>query len=84
MQNNAVNKRSINHNIENLLTEKDTAKKLGLYRNTLAIWRCRMKKNKNKQKSPHLPFVKLGRAIRYRPSDVEKFIRDNTSHAENK
>ena len=53
-----------------LLTEDETAAYLGIKPQTLATWRC--------TKRYALPFVRVGRAIRYRPSDVEKFLADRT------
>jgi predicted DNA-binding transcriptional regulator AlpA len=56
---------------------------LGIAPQTLAVWRHR--KNNGKT-APDLPYVKIGRrAIRYRLSDVKKFIEQNhTARAEAK
>ena len=48
-----------------LLTEEDTSARLKLSRNTLRNWRSQKK---------YIPFVHLGRSVRYREKDVENFI----------
>lgn len=51
-----------------LMTPKQVAEKLGLKTvHTLAVWRS--------SKRYSLPYIKVGRLIRYRESDVEEFIR---------
>jgi len=37
---------------------------------TLRVWRCTGRYN--------LPFVKVGRLVRYRISDLDRFLRDRT------
>lgn len=49
-----------------LLTESETAYLLNLKRQTLAVRRCKGK--------PLLPFVRVGRSIRYQPSDVDSLL----------
>lgn len=49
-----------------LLTPQETAELLGISKGTLNLWRC-------KKRYP-LPYVKVGRAVRYRLEDVLKFI----------
>ena len=51
---------------ELLLTPRDVAKILGVTLQTLAVWRC--------EKRYNLPYIKVGRLIRYLRSDVEDFI----------
>ena len=51
---------------EQLLTPRDVAKILGVTLQTLAVWRC--------EKRYNLPYVKVGRLIRYLRSDIEEFI----------
>ena len=51
------------------VTEKEIARKLGLVPETLQAWR-------RTAKGP--PFVKLGRAIRYRLKDVEAWLAAQT------
>ena len=53
-----------------LLTPKETAERLGLCVNTLAVWRCT-------HRYP-LPYTRSGRKIKYREADVEEFIRSRT------
>lgn len=49
-----------------LLSDAEAAELLHMSRQTLANWRWRKK---------HLPYVKLGRTIRYKKSDLETFMR---------
>lgn len=56
-----------------LLTPSDVAEMLGVSPQTLAIWRC--------DKRYPLPYVKVGRYVRYRPDAVLKFLEDNTMPA---
>jgi predicted DNA-binding transcriptional regulator AlpA len=56
---------------ESLLTPEETAKVLSVAEQTLAVWRC--------TKRVDLPYIKLGKkSIRYRKSDIERFLTDNT------
>lgn len=50
---------------DRLLKDTEAAVILGLSMNTLVNWRCQ-------GKGPE--FVKLGRAVRYRMSDLQKYI----------
>lgn len=61
--------------MDELLDEIAVAKLLGIKPQTLAIWR--MKKEK-------LPFSRVGRLIRYRKTDVEHFLTENTVSVEAK
>lgn len=49
-----------------LLDEDHAARWLGLSVRTLQSWRCR--------RSDGPPFIRLGRAIRYDPDDLDNFI----------
>ena len=49
-----------------LLTETEAAQFLNIQPSTLATWRVRG--------IPHLPFVRVGRCIRYRRQDISLFI----------
>ena len=63
------NQKDINHRARRapvLLTAEETAEILGVKPQTLAVWRC--------AKRYRLPYLKLGRSIRYRLDDVESFI----------
>lgn len=51
-----------------LISPKEAAEYLCTTEATLATWRCT-------RRYP-IPFVKLGRSVRYRRSDLEKFIAD--------
>ena len=52
-----------------LLTRVEAAKILGLKPQTLAAWAMTGR---------HLPFVKIGRAVRYKLADVKEFIDQQT------
>jgi len=58
---------------QDLMTREQVAKRLGIAVQTLAKWACQGKGG--------LPFVKLGRAVRYRPADVERFVAANVTGA---
>jgi predicted DNA-binding transcriptional regulator AlpA len=47
-----------------------TAQRLGVTRNALAMWRCSQRYQ--------LPFIKIGRLIRYRESDIQAFLHRHT------
>ncbi len=55
-----------------LLSRKQAAIYLGLSEQTLAIWKCTMRYE--------LPFVKIGRLIKYRKADLDAFILKNLEH----
>lgn len=50
----------------NLLTPQQAAEFLGVTIGTLAVWRC--------TKRYPLPFVKIGRRVKYRLNDLNDFI----------
>jgi excisionase family DNA binding protein len=52
-----------------LLTVNETAERLGVKACTIRAWILRRK---------HLPFVRLGRSVRFAPEVVEAFIERNT------
>lgn len=52
--------------LEKLMTPRQVSDLLGVSIQTLAVWRC-------EQRYP-LPYVKSGRLVRYRSSDVQRFI----------
>jgi predicted DNA-binding transcriptional regulator AlpA len=55
---------------DDLLTSEEASKQLGLKnKNTLGVWRT--------TKRYALPYIKVGRLVRYRQSDIEKFISRN-------
>jgi excisionase family DNA binding protein len=49
-----------------LLTQTEAAAYLGLSPNTLEVWRC--------TKRYELPYVKVGRLIRYRRSELDAWL----------
>jgi len=53
-----------------LLSPQTTADFLGIKAQTLATWRCVGRYD--------LPFVRVGRKIRYRREDIEAFVERNT------
>ena len=53
-----------------LLCEADAAKHLGVKPTTLQVWRC--------TKRYPLQFVKVGRLVRYRQSDLDAFLNART------
>jgi helix-turn-helix protein len=53
-----------------LLDEKQAADFLKVASNTLSVWRS--------TKRYPLPYVRVGRCIRYKRSDLEKFVAENT------
>ena len=55
---------------EQLLTRDDVAQMLGVTRGTLAVWASTHRYD--------LPFVKVGRSVRYRARDVEAWLESRT------
>jgi excisionase family DNA binding protein len=53
-----------------LLTRNEAAEYLGITPRTLAVWACVKRYN--------LPYVKIGRLVKYRRSDLDKFIERQT------
>lgn len=59
---------------DKLLNEKESAEFLGLENHqTLAVWRC----NKRYQ----IPYIKIGRNVRYRLSDLQRWVDSRTCAA---
>jgi excisionase family DNA binding protein len=56
-----------------LLSRSEAAAYLGIAKQTLAIWKC--------TKRHTVPYVKIGRLIKYRKVDLDKFIADNIKTA---
>jgi len=55
-----------------LLNSVEAAARLGLKNsNTLAVWRCH-------KRYPELEYIKIGRAVRYRPEAIDAFLRMHT------
>jgi excisionase family DNA binding protein len=57
--------------VDALLTTHQLAERWGFKDQTLRVWRSTGRNL--------LPFVKVGGAVRYRLSDVEKYLNDNTA-----
>lgn len=55
---------------DELLSEAATAELLGIQPNTLSVWRVK--------RSHSLPFIKVGRLIRYRRQDVLSWLQRRT------
>jgi predicted site-specific integrase-resolvase len=53
-----------------LITPQKAAQMLGIAPQTLAVWRC--------EKRYGLAYVKVGARVRYRVSDIERFLRKRT------
>ena len=53
-----------------LLTQSEAAQRLGIGAGTLTVWRSTRRYG--------LPYVKVGRAVRYESEAVESFIRSRT------
>lgn len=62
-------------NLEKLLNRKEAADFLGVTEHTLAVWACNKRYN--------LPYVKVGRLVKYRYADLLVFIERNTEKSEN-
>ncbi len=52
-------------NLPDLLTPEEVAVKTGLSRETLAQWRSQKR---------GIAYLKIGRAVRYDPADVQKYL----------
>ncbi|MBX9948735.1 MAG: helix-turn-helix domain-containing protein [Candidatus Obscuribacterales bacterium] len=52
-----------------LLTRREAAAYLGVSEQTLAIWKCTGRYN--------LPYIKIGRLVKYKLSDLNAFIARN-------
>jgi excisionase family DNA binding protein len=53
-----------------LLTSEQAAAYLGISPGTLEVWRC--------TKRYHIPFIKVGRLVRYRKSELDSFLDKRT------
>lgn len=61
-----LSKASLNQS--QIFDRKTAAKYLGVSPNTLAVWACTKRYN--------LKYIKIGRAVRYRLLDLEKFVEE--------
>ena len=64
-------KETCNFTPAGLMTPRDAAVYIGVKINTLAVWRMTNKYG--------LPFVKLGKVVRYRKTDLDEWINKNVS-----
>lgn len=53
-----------------LLNSQQAADFLGITNGTLEVWRCNKRYN--------LPYIKVGRLVKYRTSDLVRFLKDRT------
>lgn len=58
-----------------LLTPEEAAQRIGVAATTLNVWRCTGRYS--------LPYVKAGARVRYRSSEVERFIERRTRNSFN-
>jgi excisionase family DNA binding protein len=58
--------------LPNMLTVAQAADYLGTKPQTLGIWRCTGRYS--------IPYVKVGRNVRYRRADLDRFLRSRTKH----
>lgn len=61
----------MNSDPNKLMTQIEAAAYLGIMPQTLAVWRCM-------NRYPGLRFVKVGRSIRYRQSDLDRWLASRT------
>lgn len=75
LDNNGVNQVLLNNKDKNLLKPNVTAEMLGVTIGTLAVWR-------STGRYP-LQFIKIGKNVMYRQSDIDSFIESNVyAHTE--
>ena len=60
----------VEHHRHRLMNEHEVAERLGVSPGTLRVWRCTKRHN--------LPFIKLGKSVRYDVAAVEQFITAST------
>lgn len=66
MKNNEHAPYGVSTAVSTLLTRREAAAYLGVAEQTLAVWKCTGRRS--------LPFVKIGRLVRYRKADLDAFI----------
>ena len=59
---------------QDLFNTKQAAAKLGLSENTLTVWRC--------TKRYQLPYIKVGRNVRYTGEALDAFLKSRTIGAD--
>ena len=60
----------LSQNTDKLLTNKEASAYIGVLPGTLEIWRC--------TKRYSIPFIKVGRLVKYRKSDLDYFLDERT------
>lgn len=63
-----------NHSADPLLTPPEAAAYIGVTENTLSVWRCVGRYN--------IPFIKVGRLVKYRKSALDNFLNSRTHGVE--
>ena len=63
-----------NQSTDPLLTPPEAAAYIGVTENTLSVWRCVGRYN--------IPFIKVGRLVKYRKSALESFLVSRTHGGE--
>ena len=56
--------------MQDLLTPEQASQRISVPTATLAVWRCTNRVT--------IPFIKIGRAVRYKPADIDAFVAANT------
>lgn len=63
-----------NFSTDPLLNTSEASKYIGVTGNTLSVWRCTKRYN--------IPFIKVGRLVKYRKSALDKFLDRRTQGGE--
>ena len=63
-----------NQSTDPLFTPKEASEYLGVSQDTLSVWRCVGRYN--------IPFIKVGRLVKYRKSSLDAFLDSRTHGAE--
>jgi excisionase family DNA binding protein len=59
---------------KSLFTPKEASEYLGVSQDTMSVWRCVGRYN--------IPFIKVGRLVKYRKSDLDAWLEKRTHGAE--
>ncbi len=65
-----INQTNTNHDNDKLLTTDQTAEYLGVGKETLNVWRATKRYN--------IPYIKVGKLIKYRKSDLDRWLDERT------
>ncbi|MHA1540782.1 MAG: helix-turn-helix domain-containing protein [Alphaproteobacteria bacterium] len=65
----------IAENKNKLFTTKETSQYIGITQGTLAVWRT--------TKRYKIPYIKIGRLVKYRKSDLDTWIESRTQQISN-